>query len=161
MHTGAAFCWDFGRWSGRCLWQAFLLLGNDRVLTSGFRSDCRRSPQVCLDSLPCILAPLTVSGRLWWERYGIVVLGISPIQRNTFSDGWCVTSLGDWVTAWFCGRSSPHAWLSQPHVILCPVVIALECLRVPVTVLCGWMKLIKWCFLSWKAESRPQGIREE
>ena len=30
-----------------------------------------------------------------------MVLGISPIQRNTFSDGWRVTSLGDWGIAWF------------------------------------------------------------
>ena len=43
-----------------------------------------------------------------------MVLGFSPIQRNAFSEGWRVTSPGTRGTAWFCRRSSPHAWLSHP-----------------------------------------------
>lgn len=63
------FSVPFGRQLGHCYPQAVLILGDDCILTSDFRSDCRRSPRVCLDSLPCILGPLTVSGRLLLERY--------------------------------------------------------------------------------------------
>lgn len=71
------------------VWQAVLFLGDDCILTSGFRSDCRHSPQVCLDSLPCTLGPSTVSGRLLLERYGTQVLGILLTQRTTFPELVC------------------------------------------------------------------------
>lgn len=137
-----------------CLWQAFLLLGNDRVLTSGFRSDCRRSPQVCLDSLPCILHLWLFPGRLGWEVRNRGAGHFSYSEEHIFR--WlCYFSwgLGDCMVLAevqpTCLAFSPmSSCMSCCHRLL-------ECLRVPVTVLCGWMKLNKWCFL-WKAESRTR-----
>lgn len=132
------FSIPFGSQLGRCYLQAVLILGDDCILTSDFRSDCRRSPRVCLDSLPCILGPLTVSGRLLSERYDTRCWAFLLLRRIHSQGAFVTPSPGQ-----LCWRSAPQQRLSH-HAIRCPPMSSFWSLRLFQLLFYRWLKLIKW-----------------
>lgn len=134
VHTGAAFCWDFGRWSGVASDRHFCFWNDVFLLVLGPATGM--APKFAWTAS-------YVFWHLWLfpedsdERYGIVVLGISLFRGTHFQ---MVGVLLLWGTGWLHGAAGGPAHmpgsLSPCHPMSC--CLCLECLRVPVTVFM-WM----------------------